>query len=155
MMLDVLIDEAAISLNAVLPHRKAVIALAADLLAPISGMTYNEARRALSSREALGSTGVGQGAALPHALSARCRRPAIALITLENPVHYGAPDDIDVDIMVAIVWPSHQDKSFLKVTAELCRLLRDPVILDAIRRADNAADIRTLLKRHLLLAGAA
>lgn len=151
MMLDALIDEAAISLDAVLPHRKAVIALAADLIAPIAGTTYDDARSVLSAREALGSTAIGHGVALPHGRSPSCQQPAIALIRLANCIRYGAPDHDVVDIVVAILWPSQEDSPFRKVAAEFCRLLRSPDILGSIRRADTAADIRIILKRRLPL----
>ena len=95
-------DEAAISLDAVLPHRKAVIVLAADLLASNAGMSYEDARNALAAREALGSTAIGHGVALPHALSANCLRPAIALIRLASPVSFGKSDRTGA----AIVWRS-------------------------------------------------
>lgn len=154
-MLGALVDEAAISVDAMLPHRKAAIALAADLLAPVAGMTYVDAKRALSAREALGSTAVGHGVALPHAMSATCQRPAIAVIRLANPIEWGAADHIDVDVVAAILWPDHQDDSFRKFIAELCRLLRKPDILGSIRRAGSAVGIRMVLDQRLPMARAA
>ena len=142
-----LADEAAVSLDAALPHRKAVIALAADLLASNAGMYYEEARNALAAREALGTTAIGHGVALPHALSASCLRPAIALIRLASPISYGGNDRTGTDIVLAILWPSSEAKSFQQAAGEFCRMLRDANALHSIRRATSAAEIRQVMKR--------
>jgi nitrogen PTS system EIIA component len=146
-----LADDAVISLDAIVPHRKATIALSADLLASKAGMTYHGALSALATREALGSTAIGRGVALPHALSPGCHRPAIALIRLVSPVSFNSPDNIDVDIVLAVLWPSKEIKSFQKVAEEFCRIRRDQSALNAIRRAASASEIRPILKRFCRL----
>lgn len=154
-MLDDLIHDAAISLDAVLPNRKAAIALAADLLTPISGGTYDEALRVLSAREALGATAIGHGVALPHARSRESERPAAAIIRLANPIAWGAGDGTDVDIVAAMLWPDRQDDSFPKVIAGICGLLRRPDVLGPLRRAGSADAMRAILELRLPLKRAA
>src|SRR5690606_22719412 len=61
--------EMEVSLDAVVPRKEAVLALAADLLAGRAGMSYEHARDALAGREKLGSTGLGRGVAMSHAIS--------------------------------------------------------------------------------------
>ena len=147
-----LADEAAVSLDAVLPHRKAVIAHAADLLATQAGMSYEDARNALAAREALGATAIGHGVALPHAISSTCLRPAVALIRLVEPVPFGAADRMATDIVLAMLWPSKEATAFQRAAREACRFLRDPKALNAIRRAASASELNHMLERLDLLA---
>lgn len=141
----ILADEAAVSLDAVLPHRKAVIALAADLLAAKAGMYYEDARKALAAREALGSTAIGHGVALPHAISANCQRPVVGIIRLAEPIPFGG--GMSADIVLAILWPSKEATAFQRAASEACRFLRDPKTLNAIRRARSASEVNQILER--------
>lgn len=138
--------EADISLDAVLPHKEAVIALAADRLAHNARMSYAHARSALADREKLGSTALGQGVAMPHAMTPHCRRPACALIGLSSPVDFDAPDDGDVDVVLALIWPEGQARTFLQMSSSVNRILRDPTTLRLVRNS-AASD---LIRRSIL-----
>lgn len=131
-----------ISLEAVLPHKNAVLALAADRVAETAGMSYEHAKAALTERETLGSTGLGRGVAMPHAMSPHCLRPAAVLIGLSCPVDFDAPDDADVDVVLALVWPSDRVQEFLRVSATTSRILLEPTMLRLVRRAASPDVIR-------------
>ncbi len=62
----------------------------------------------LLEREALGSTGFGEGFALPHAFIPGLITPAKVLVTLREPIEFNAPDDEPVDIFLAVIWPYGQ-----------------------------------------------
>lgn len=134
-----------ISLAAVVPHKEAAIALSADRLAGMAEMAYGEVRAALVGREALGSTALGQGIAMPHAVVRTCLRPALSLIGLATPIDFDTPDHRDVDVVLALIWPQHRAGDFARFSLLANRVLSDPVILEAVREAGAPSRIRSLL----------
>ena len=72
----------------------------------------------LMARERLGSTGLGDGVAIPH-----CRMPCtnmkIALVTLADPVDYEAPDGAGVDILFVLIVPEDENTTHLDALAAL------------------------------------
>ncbi len=135
-----------ISLAAIVPHKEAALALAADRLSEKAGMGYEDVKAALAAREALGPTALGRGAALPHALARECLRPACALIGLARPIDFDAPDDSGVDVVLALVWPESAAQDFLRHTSLLGRILLDPAVLDAVRGGAAPGLIRSLFR---------
>jgi PTS system nitrogen regulatory IIA component len=133
-----------ISLAAIVPHKEAAIALAADRLAEKADIAYGDVKNALTSREALGSTALGRGVAIPHAMARTCLRPACALISLARPVNFDAPDHMDVDVVLALIWPKGGIQDFVRFSALANRVLSDPVVLDAVRAATAPDRIRSL-----------
>lgn len=127
--------EMEVSLDAVVPRKDAVLALAADLLAGRAGMSYEHARDALAGREKLGSTALGRGVAMPHAISPHCLEPAAALIGLSSPVDFDAPDGVNVDVVFALVWPRNRPQEFLRLSASINRVLTDPAMVHLVRRS--------------------
>lgn len=134
-----------ISLGAIVPNKEAAIALAADRLAETAGMAYGGAKAALIGREALGSTALGNGIAMPHAIAPACRRPALSLIGLENSVDFDAPDHRDVDVVLALMWPRHRAGDIVRFSILANRVLSDPAVVEAVRQLGAPSRIRRLL----------
>ena len=138
-----------ISLAAIVPHKEAAIALAADRLSQGAGMPYGDVKAALMERETLGSTALARGLAMPHAMARACPRPACALIGLATPVDFDAPDNVGVDVMVALIWPQSRVKEFIRTSSLASRILLDPAIVEAARSAVDPERIRSLLRARL------
>ena len=134
-----------ISLAAIVPHKDAAIALAADRLAETLNMADGDARAALSGREALGSTALGKGVAMPHAVAGECPRPALALISLATPVEFDAPDHLRVDVVLALIWPRHRVGDLVRFSSLASRVVSDPAVLQAVRTSGAPGRIRSLL----------
>ncbi len=101
-------------------------------------------RGVLEAREALLSTGVGSGVAIPHGRIAGIERFVGALAIQHEGVEFGAIDGAPVSILFAIVGPDKAASEHLKCLARVGRLLRD----DDVRRrlleaksAERALDI--------------
>jgi mannitol/fructose-specific phosphotransferase system IIA component (Ntr-type) len=133
-----------ISLAAIVPHKEAAIALAADRLAETAGMAYGDVKAALAGREALGSTALGMGLAMPHAVSRACPRPAVSLVSLTSPVDFDAPDHRGVDVVLALIWPQNRVGDFVRLSVLAKRVLSDPAVLEAVRGASAPGRIRSL-----------
>lgn len=87
----------------------------------------------LLAREALGSTGFGNGVAIPHPrnpIVLRVKRPAVAICYLERPVDFEALDGKPVHTLVTLVSPS--TRTHLHLLALVAAALRDPGVMAAL-----------------------
>jgi nitrogen PTS system EIIA component len=99
----------------------------------------------LAAREALGSTGVGNGIAVPHARVEGLPGLAAFFARLARPIDYAAIDGAPVDLAFLLLSPADGHGAHLAVLAAVSRRLRDKTVAAAIREADSAAAIRALL----------
>ena len=80
---------------------------------------------ALHHREALGSTGLGNGIALPHARLTTIGKPFCLLARLREPLAFDAVDEKPVDLICLVLLPAGQSSEQLNVLAYIARRLRD------------------------------
>lgn len=97
---------------------------------------------ALAAREALGSTGVGAGIAVPHAQFAQLAATAAFLARLERPVDFSAIDGRPVDLVFLLLGPPQARAGHLATLAAATRRLRDPATAAALRQAASAEALR-------------
>jgi PTS system nitrogen regulatory IIA component len=109
--------------------------------APVVDIPADEIFSALHKREQLGSTGMGQGIALPHARFAQLQRPFGLLARLKRPIMFDAIDERPVDIVFLLLLPASSQGEQLNALALVARRLRDPQIVDDVRRAAAAVNL--------------
>lgn len=95
---------------------------------------------ALSHRETLGSTGMGQGIAIPHSSPAGLDKPFAILARLAKPVEFDAIDDRPVDLVFLLLSPADR-ASHLKALSVASRRLRSAEVTERLRRARTAAEM--------------
>jgi PTS system nitrogen regulatory IIA component len=93
--------------------------------------------------EELGSTGVGNGVALPHARLRGLKAPFGLLARLRQAIDFAAIDDQPVDIVFLLLLPESADGAQLNALACVARVLRDP---EALRRLRGARDNEALYR---------
>lgn len=96
----------------------------------------------LEAREAMGSTGIGDGIAIPHVrnpIVMHVAQPFVTLGLLRHPVEFDAIDDQPVHALFMVVSPTVP--VHLRILAQLGFLLRDNVLRDLLRRRDPADEI--------------
>lgn len=113
----------------------------ADVVSRDAGVAATALLAALQKRERLGSTGIGQGVAIPHTRIEGIRTPRACLARLKKPVEFEAIDDLPVDIILMLITPDAEANKHLNVLAQFTRKLRFPGVLEGMRAA---ADARTL-----------
>ncbi len=89
----------------------------------------------LRHREALGSTGLGNGIALPHARLAIIQEPFCLLARLREPLAFDAVDEKPVDIVCLVLLPAASSSQQLHVLSCVAKRLRDVPALAAMRKA--------------------
>lgn len=105
----------------------------------------------LERREAQGSTGVGHGLALPHALLEGPAAPIVAVVRLERGLVWGGIDDEPVRLVVLIVAPGNQRDRYLELLAELARALNQPTVQAGVLAARGPAQIaHAIVRPHTL-----
>lgn len=93
------------------------------------------------ARERLGSTGIGEGIAIPHC-RAKTRGETIgALMTLESPIDYDSVDSKPVDIIFAMLVPEDSDADHLNTLANLVSLLQENGYVSSLRAANNGDEL--------------
>jgi nitrogen PTS system EIIA component len=94
----------------------------------------------LSKREELGSTGVGNGVAIPHARFNQIDRPFGMVFRLRQPIEFEALDGKPIDIVFLLLLPESTKGEQLSALACVARKLRNPAITAALRKAPNATE---------------
>lgn len=122
--------------------RDSVLRAAARLLA-CRQANADELHRNLCEREALGSTAIGHGIAIPHGRAPALDRPRGALLRLTQPVAFG--EEEPVDLVFAIAVPSHYTHQHLMLLSELAELFSNEAIRQALREARDARQLHQII----------
>ena len=117
--------------------REALQALA-ERAGSLVGRPASDILTTLLEREQLGSTGVGDGVALPHGKMEGLGKIVGVLARLETPVSFDALDDQPVDLIFMLLAPANATAAHLKALAKVSRLFRDEDARDALRGAETA-----------------
>ncbi|MBR0651223.1 PTS transporter subunit EIIA [Roseomonas terrae] len=139
-------DDVVLDLSA--GSKRAVLKLLAEEAARRLGRDEAEILAALTDREALGSTGLGRGIALPHARLPGDQPPLVLFVRLQRPIDWEARDDEPVDLVILVLWPEASADGFLPALSDTCRGLRNPQALRSLRSAASAEEAATLLDRY-------
>lgn len=100
---------------------------------------------AVLERERLGTTGVGQGIAIPHAKLRGLKELAGVFARLETPVDFEAIDEHPVDLIFLLLAPESAGADHLKALARVSRLLRNKQMCEKLREANDSAALYALL----------
>ena len=127
--------------------KKQLLQMLAERASAVSGIPEREVFDTILQRERLGSTGVGNGIAIPHGKLAGVKHITGVFARLETPVDFEALDDQPVDIVFLLLAPEGAGADHLKALSRIARVLRDADTVAKIRGARDAAAIHTLLSQ--------
>jgi PTS system nitrogen regulatory IIA component len=139
-----------ISSNAVVPNLKAsskrqLLQELAQEGARISGLESQVIFETLLRREKLGSTGLGQGIAIPHGKFQALDKVHGLFARLASPVKFDSVDDNPVDLVFLLLAPESAGADHLKALARISRLLRDATVVEKLRGTDKAEGLYAIL----------
>ncbi len=139
-----------IEARAVLPHVKAqnkkqLLQELSHAMAALVGADQRLVFETLLRREKLGSTGLGQGIAIPHGRLATISRVQGLFARLASPIDFESPDGEPVDLVFVLVAPDHAGADHLTALARISRLLREPATLAKLRGTDTAEGLYAIL----------
>jgi len=113
--------------------------------AQITGVSDRKIFETLLERERLGTTGVGNGIAIPHGKLAEFKRLYGVFARLDKPVEFDAIDEQPVDLIFLLLAPEGAGADHLKALARVSRLLRDATMCEKLRGAESADGLYMLL----------
>lgn len=140
-----LVGDGGLLLDADYGSKDSLLAGLAAAAAPVAGLAAPLILERLRTREMLGSTGFGQGAAIPHARIDGLAGVIVLVARLAQGVDYGALDGEPVDIAVLLLSPEGAGADHLKALARISRVLRDPAALALIRAARDTDALRAAI----------
>ena len=103
----------------------------------------------LMNREKLGSTGLGNGIAIPHGKIAGLERVVAIFVRLETPIEFDAVDDQPVDLVMMLLAPEGAGADHLKALARVARLLRTETLVEQLRASRECSELHELLSAPL------
>jgi nitrogen PTS system EIIA component len=141
---DLVVPQAVVPSLRVNNKKQALQELAARAAA-ICGRNEREVLEVLMQRERLGSTGIGNGIAIPHGKLARLERLFGVFARLERPIDFEALDGQPVDLVFLLLAPEGAGADHLKALARIARLLRDPDVAHKLRESRDAEALYAVL----------
>ena len=141
------IDERTIVLDTVESDRDAMIRSLAAMMASTGHVQDPErVAQAAFAREKIGTTGIGEGIAIPHAKTDAVTSPVVAFARSRDGIDWKSVDGTKATLIFMIAVPeAAADNEHLKVLAELSRALMKPVFRHAIQSAITPADVLAAL----------
>jgi PTS system nitrogen regulatory IIA component len=139
-----------VSPNAIIPAlkvngKKQALQEIAAKAALLTGQSEKAILEILLQREKLGSTGVGNGVAIPHGKLAKLTQVFGLFARLERPIDFEALDGQPVDLIFLLLAPEGAGADHLKALARVARLLRDPEVAQKLRNSHDADALYAVL----------
>lgn len=100
----------------------------------------------LFAREKLGSTGLGQGIAIPHGRIKGLKEAAGALVRLRHPIPYDAPDGQPVSLIFVLLVPEKATDLHLQILSELAQMFSDKALREKLLSEPVAAEVHRLIR---------
>ncbi len=125
--------------------RKQALQAMSDIAADLTGLVPRDIFDAVLQRERLGSTGVGQGVAIPHARLAGIDEVVGVFARLRSPVDFESIDGRPADLIFMLIAPEDAGAEHLKALARVSRLLRREDVRQRLRAAPDADAIHAVL----------
>lgn len=99
----------------------------------------------LFARERLGSTGLGQGVAIPHGRIKGLKAACGYFIRLKEPIPFEAPDSKPVTLLFVLLVPEHANDLHLQYLSELAQLFSDRLLRERLLQLPEASEIHQLI----------
>lgn len=141
---DILSKETVVACAKVSSKRQ-LLQLVADHAAAPAGASAQEIFDTLLEREQLGSTGLGNGIAIPHGKIAGLAGVTAVFVRLERPIDFDAVDDQPVDLAIMLLAPMGSGADHLKALSRVARILRDDRVVEALRDTRDPAKLYEIL----------
>ncbi|AEJ19018.1 PTS sugar transporter subunit IIA [Gracilinema caldarium] len=141
-----ILDKSCVEIDVEARNKEEVIQKAVQMLEQAGKITQGDSiYHDIMAREQLATTAIGEGIAVPHALSDAMQATVMAVVRLKSPIDYDAPDGKPVDLFFIMAGPKNDTAYHLKLLSKLARLLHDPHFREQARRASSSEKLVTLM----------
>jgi len=108
------------------------------------GMVAAEVVESLTARENLGSTGLGQGVAIPHARVKGLSEAVAAFVRPKNPIEFDSPDGRPVDSCFVLLVPAQATEKHLRILADVAEMLSNTGFREKLAEAKSEEEVHRL-----------
>jgi PTS system nitrogen regulatory IIA component len=136
-----------ILLDVAAADKQAAFEQAATLLAGSTGLKRGHIVDSLVARERMGSTGLGQGVAIPHGRVKGLRAAVACLIRTRAPIAFDAPDEVPVGLIFVLLVPEKSTDLHLEILSELAQMFSSREMRSALAAAPDALAAQRLIAR--------
>jgi PTS system nitrogen regulatory IIA component len=144
-----ILDRSAIKIGLESIEKEDVLKELVDVLAEVQDIGDKKSiLKALIERENLGSTGIGQGIAIPHGKTDKVNELVAVLGISQKGVNFESLDGELVYILFLLVAPKDTAGPHLKALAQISRLLRDSYFCELLKRCKSSEDVFELIRRE-------
>lgn len=109
------------------------------------GIARSQVFDSLFAREKLGSTGLGQGIAIPHGRIKKIKDAIGAVVRMKQPIPFDAPDGQNVNLIFVLLVPDRATDLHLQILSELAQMFSDKPFRERLLSAENAAELHKLI----------
>ena len=141
-----LLPAANIALDVDVTSKSRLFDAAAALFAASSGLDAATITGSLGARERLGSTGLGQGIAIPHGRIKGLRHAVGAFLRMRQPVAFDAPDGKPVSQVFVLLVPEQATDLHLQLLSELAQMFSERAFRDKLATAASVDDLGALFR---------
>ncbi|OAM76325.1 PTS sugar transporter subunit IIA [Devosia elaeis] len=145
---DILAEDSVLTCTGITDKRQ-LFEVLAQKAAERTGLTVSEIVDALVAREELGSTGLGNGIAIPHGKLKGLDGVVAVFARLDDPIEFDSVDDQPVDLVMLLLAPVGAGADHLKALSRVARMLRTESVVDQLRGDDDTARMRAVLTAPL------
>ena len=122
--------------------KKRLLTNASELIAAnVPALEADDIFDALMAREQLGSTGIGNGIAIPHCRVPLCQDIVGTMITLSEPIDFEAIDGKPVDLFFVLIVPEKKTDEHIKTLARLAELFNEEDFCYTLRHTHDSEDL--------------
>jgi PTS system nitrogen regulatory IIA component len=146
MTISALLSPQKIFIDTEVTSKKKLLELIANIVADRTQLGQSIIYNNLLNRERLGSTGLGDGFAVPHARVPDLDKTVGCFFRLKEPVNFESPDNLPVDLVFTIVIPQEATEEHLLILSALARIFSRAEVCEAIREAANKEEIEAIIR---------
>jgi PTS system nitrogen regulatory IIA component len=140
-----LLDPSHVALDVEATDKRALFERVAAMLEGASGLSRGQVVDSLLARERLGSTGLGQGIAIPHGRVKGLRDALGAFLRVRAPIPFDAPDSRPVNLAFVLLVPERATDLHLQILSELAQMFSDRELRRQLAVAPDAASAQRLI----------
>lgn len=113
----------------------------------VTELDQDELLETLLDREKMGSTGIGNGIAIPHGRLPNASKAVAVLVTTEQAIDFDAIDNRDVDIFIALFVPENSCEEHLNTLQSIAKLFSDKKVVKQVRKCKDDQALYQLIQQ--------
>ena len=125
--------------------KKRVFEQAGLLFENHNGVARSTVTDNLFARERLGSTGLGHAVAIPHGRIKGLKNPLAAVLRVQQPIPFDAPDDLPVSLLIFLLVPEAATQRHLEILSEIAEMLSDRALRERLQSESDPAVLHQLI----------